>query len=139
MKSQEIRNLKAVAQIILDQRSDTEQFFLEAIDFVKEEARKRSVQNSAKHKSRFPDLITKEKPDQKSKLNPEKLDFNSLSWEDKEKILRILFSKMNAGMPPKDWRTQQHGISPINQKADKSLDDVGAFEHNKPISLNPDN
>jgi hypothetical protein len=34
-------NLKALAQMILDQRSDIEQFFLEAMEQVKEEKRRK--------------------------------------------------------------------------------------------------
>jgi hypothetical protein len=37
-------NLKALAQMILDQRSDIEQFFLEALEQVKEEKRRRLEQ-----------------------------------------------------------------------------------------------
>ena len=29
----------------------------------------------------------------------EKVDLNDLDWEDRERVLRLLFSKMNAGMP----------------------------------------
>jgi hypothetical protein len=30
----------------------------------------------------------------------EKVDLNDLDWEDRERVLRLLFSKMNAGVPP---------------------------------------
>ena len=39
-KNQESSNLKSVCQMILDQRSDIEQFFLEAMEQVKEEKRR---------------------------------------------------------------------------------------------------
>ena len=29
----------------------------------------------------------------------EKVDLNDLDWEDRERVLRLLFSKMNAGAP----------------------------------------
>ena len=41
MKSMESANLKAVTQMILDQRSDIEQFFLESMEQVKEEKRRK--------------------------------------------------------------------------------------------------
>jgi hypothetical protein len=41
MKGIESGNLKAVAQMILDQRSDIEQFFLESMEQVKEEKRRK--------------------------------------------------------------------------------------------------
>ena len=40
-------NLKALAQMILDQRSDIEQFFLEAIEQVKEEKRRKLEQEKS--------------------------------------------------------------------------------------------
>lgn len=30
----------------------------------------------------------------------EKVDLNDLEWEDRERVLRLLFSKMNAGVMP---------------------------------------
>ena len=41
MKIKETQNLKALSQMILDQRSDIEQFFLEALEQVKEEKRRK--------------------------------------------------------------------------------------------------
>lgn len=29
---------------------------------------------------------------------------NDLDWEDRERVLRLLFSKMNAGVPASNWR-----------------------------------
>ena len=39
VKTQELRNVRAICQMVLDQRSDIEQFFLEALEQVKEEKR----------------------------------------------------------------------------------------------------
>lgn len=30
----------------------------------------------------------------------DRVDLNDLEWEDRERVLRLLFSKMNAGVPP---------------------------------------
>jgi len=40
-KNSELRKVKALSQVILDQRSDVEQFFLEALEQIKEEIRKK--------------------------------------------------------------------------------------------------
>ena len=40
-KNTEARKVKALSQVILDQRSDVEQFFLEALEQIKEEIRKK--------------------------------------------------------------------------------------------------
>ena len=49
MKGQEGANLKAVSQMILDQRSDIEQFFLESMEQVKEEKRRKLEAELAKN------------------------------------------------------------------------------------------
>jgi hypothetical protein len=36
----------------------------------------------------------------------EKVDLNDLDWEDRERVLRLLFSKMNAGVPGNAARAQ---------------------------------
>ena len=36
----------------------------------------------------------------------EKVDLNDLDWEDRERVLRLLFSKMNAGVPANAARIQ---------------------------------
>ncbi len=37
--------------------------------------------------------------DSTNKAYAEKVDLNDLDWEDRERVLRLLFSKMNAGVP----------------------------------------
>ena len=34
-----------------------------------------------------------------NKQYSDKVDLNDLDWEDRERVLRLLFSKMNAGVP----------------------------------------
>ena len=41
-KNSEFKQVKALAQVILDQRSEVEQFFLEALEQIKEEIRKKA-------------------------------------------------------------------------------------------------
>ena len=48
-KNSELRKVKALSQVVLDQRSDVEQFFLEALEQIKEEIRKKI---SAERKTR---------------------------------------------------------------------------------------
>ena len=40
----------------------------------------------------------------------EKVDLNDLDWEDRERVLRLLFSKMNAGAPGNAARAQAKQI-----------------------------
>jgi len=85
--------------MILDQRSDIELFFLEALDQVREEIRlKRQDDKSAQL---FPDINNSKDT---NKLPNDKVDLAELDWEDRERVLRLLFSKINTGVPPVHWR-----------------------------------
>jgi len=101
MKLKENKRLKTLSQIILDQRSEIEEFLLETLDHVKEEVRK---QRANERKLKLPEISSRSKLESKRK-DWDKIEFSSLDWEDKEKILRILFSKMNSGLLPANWRT----------------------------------
>ena len=43
VKNKELKQVRALAQVILDQRSEVEQFFLEALEQIKEEIRKKAL------------------------------------------------------------------------------------------------
>ena len=42
VKNKELRNVRALAQVVLDQRAEVEQFFLEALEQIKDEIRKKN-------------------------------------------------------------------------------------------------
>ena len=94
VKNRELRNVRALAQVILDQRSEVEQFFLEALEQIKEEIRKKISQEKKLKKSAGQDV----QPDEAQKPFGDKVDLNDLEWEDRERVLRLLFSKMNSGV-----------------------------------------
>ncbi|OMJ77438.1 hypothetical protein SteCoe_22956 [Stentor coeruleus] len=96
IRSKELKSMKALAQMILDQRSDVEQFFLESLEQIKEEVQKRII---AEGKTKKLPLIN-----QKGKVYSDKVELSDLDWEDRERVLRLLFSKMNMGVPPTNWR-----------------------------------
>lgn len=56
VKLKEHKNLKALSQMILDQRSDVEQFFLESLEQVKEEAKRKRAQDKSTNNAKFPDI-----------------------------------------------------------------------------------
>jgi hypothetical protein len=105
--------------MILDQRSDVEQFFLEALEQVKEEVRKRKEQNK---ESSLPEL--NRSGSRPSNYHPSnnslfggseyyqnlKIRLKDLDWEDRERVLRLLFSKMNSGVPCSNWRNPQANV-----------------------------
>jgi hypothetical protein len=123
MKNRELRHMKHLAQYILDQRSEVEAFFLQALSEVKEKIRGEKI---AQHRQAISEYHTKLRqaneckgpfPDikapatlrdyaklgqgtQQSKIPAgampnRKVQLHELSWEDKEKILRLLFAKIN--------------------------------------------
>ena len=116
LKMKETINLKALAQMILDQRSDIEQFFLEALEQVKEEKRRkleseRNAENQQNQtnsmQKQFTDgLMYMQQQQDKLSQNQQKItvELSDLDWEDRERILRLLFSKMNTGQSASDWR-----------------------------------
>lgn len=132
LKNKELRNLRRLAQTILDQRTDVEQFFLDAMEQVKQEIvnerkRMREQEMKAYHLAlkkangmkgvRFPRLpspATGNSPsdsDQQKHFS-EKVDLRQLTWEDRERVLRLVFAKINgiqsyADATPQDRQDQQ--------------------------------
>ena len=119
LKNTELKNLRALCQMVLDQRSDIEQFFLESIEQVKEEKRLKLEEELSKIAGpKQPDFLPLIEPGSKfSKKNFESLqqqsslqgkkmtvELNDLDWEDRETVLRLLFSKMNTGEQASCWR-----------------------------------
>jgi len=105
---------------MLNQRSEIEQFFLEALEQIKEEIRKKIAIERKQKKSEFGGIMANKaspvvggsvassmmagsqdqsKMGQGNKQYSDKVDLNDLDWEDRERVLRLLFSKMNAGVP----------------------------------------
>lgn len=129
IKNKELRHMKALAATILTQRTETEQFFLEALKEVKELIRHERLMKekelqeqeelnnlnngnslllNTKKKCILPNIKTTSQinlmnqPVSSSKLSKEQLNnlnnitVSDLSFEDKELVLRILFSKINS-------------------------------------------
>lgn len=70
---------------------------MEALEQIKEEIRKKTQIEKKMRKN------GQEPPAEEKSQNPnagEKVDLNDLEWEDRERVLRLLFSKMNAGVVP---------------------------------------
>ncbi|CAK9017981.1 Basal body-orientation factor 1 (Coiled-coil domain-containing protein 176) [Durusdinium trenchii] len=125
LKNKELRNIRGLSQVILDQRTEVEQYFLEALDQVKKEVklqREEDMRNSAYEYNKqlrkaqasnggvqFPAIraSTELKPDNPSLIDHRslgnqlslqqgvKIELRDLSWEDRERVLRLLFAKIN--------------------------------------------
>ena len=80
-RTREVRKLRGLARDIVSQRTDLETFFYEALSYVK-----------TKKGSDILPVITQ----QPSQTVEARVDIAQLSWDDKERVLRILFAKINA-------------------------------------------
>jgi len=121
LKNKELSHIKKLAQTILDQRGEVEQFFLESIEQVKDKILEERESNYRKSLivynkkmreatamggdnggGKFPSIRGRTlaflEPAGPSTLpiNPsKKVDISELGWEDRERVLRILFAKIN--------------------------------------------
>lgn len=57
VRNKEFKHVKGLAQVILDQRSDVETFFLEALEQVKYEYKKREIQEKKKGGATMQEVI----------------------------------------------------------------------------------
>lgn len=81
---------------------------IETMNFIKDEIRKQKMKD---RKVKLPELMGGGGSMRNNKTEPnlhkinDKIAFKNLDWEDREKILRILFSKMNSGKNSTHWRS----------------------------------
>jgi len=130
LKNKELQRIKNLAQTILNQRTEVEQYFLEALEQVKleilrqkKEDHSRAVleyklamrsattgvgvlgrggRTSSVKDVKFPTIRTTNQmypahtsPSRLPSAPSEKVDLKDLSWEDRERVLRLLFAKIN--------------------------------------------
>ena len=126
VKNKELRNVRALSQVVLDQRSEVEQFFLEALEQIKEEIRKKNAlekkqkrtvtqPGASSHMGRGMQeggmanhgASASQASQDPTKAFSDKVDLNDLEWEDRERVLRLLFSKMNAGVQTNSLASRQ--------------------------------
>eukprot|EP00736_Rhodelphis_marinus_P004159 Rmarinus@m.18301 len=115
VKNRELKLVRKLGQEILDQRTEVEQFFLDALSQVKEQIKRKKDEDHKRfvqeyHKQinqatmrkdvKFPTIRRLQdmhpRHDPSSLLSSaKKLDLRELSWEDREQVLRILFARIN--------------------------------------------
>lgn len=153
LKNRELRNLRRLAQTILNQRTDVEQFFLDSLEHVKREVererkekhdrevehyhREMNCAQGIKPSLRFPKLTSPNSPAPRRDSAPpgppqhftEKVDLRQLSWEDRERVLRLVFAKINRSQsyvdmqdsPPETIETPpKHARSPNQREKHRS-------------------
>nr|XP_046164257.1 basal body-orientation factor 1-like isoform X1 [Oncorhynchus gorbuscha] len=123
MREKEMGRVKRLARSIVEQRTELECFFQEALGQVKQEiqasrlqyrqealeAYRRRMSEARSGKKEYPRIRTFHKTPHSSNsvytdleeaekwtnLQSNKVDISELTWEQKEKVLRLLFAKMN--------------------------------------------
>lgn len=133
LKNRELRNLRRLAQTILNQRTDVEQFCLDSLEHVKHEIERERKEKHEReiekyHREvncahgitsslRFPKLTSpsnSQRPLGPPQHFTEKVDLRQLSWTDRERVLRLVFAKIN------------HSQSLINVQGDLSSETTEA-------------
>jgi len=133
IRIKQMKQIRRIAQHILDQRTDLETFFMDALEHVRleisreqEEKRRREVEeynrrikNVLKPKGDGDDSIKNlekevEEEQQRAKKNASKIDITQLSWSDKERVLRVLFAKMNGIVIQGSDGNEKNKITPDN-------------------------
>lgn len=169
LKNKELRNLRRLAQTILDQRTDVEQFFIDALEHVKREIadeRKRAhdleveryhmemkksqgLRTAGSAMSlRFPKLQSPKAGNAtgmaagtsstSGKHYSEKVDLRQLTWDERERVLRLVFAKIN-GMQSFADAESSSPSPPSTSSSRASLDGGGnPMEYDEPpdVSLN---
>ncbi|XP_072618126.1 basal body-orientation factor 1 isoform X1 [Vulpes vulpes] len=137
MKDREMNRIKKLAKNILDERTEVERFFLDALHQVKQQILlsrkhyKHVAQAAFNFKMReayagrtdYPKIRTFDGKEHSTNsvnqdlMEAEKwtdiqgnVDIGDLTWEQKEKVLRLLFAKMNGFVPRK---YSQHSRPPV--------------------------
>ncbi|XP_077781775.1 basal body-orientation factor 1 isoform X1 [Podarcis muralis] len=137
MKEREMSRVKKLARNILDQRTEVEKFFLDALEQVKQEiitsrkcykqvaqdAYQRKMMAAYAGKDEYPKIRTFNNNEHSTNsvqmdlleaekwtnIQKGKLDISDLTWEQKESVLRLLFAKMN-GLKQRKYG---HALVPI--------------------------
>ncbi|NXG41906.1 BBOF1 factor, partial [Psilopogon haemacephalus] len=129
IKDREMNRVKTLAWNIINERTELERFFLDALEHVKQEiisSRKhyrkkaqtayyRKMMEACAGKEEFPKIKTfksninstnsvyrdLEEAEERywEKIKFEKVDISELTWEQKEQVLRLLFARMNGANP----------------------------------------
>lgn len=156
LKTKEMNRVKKLAKNILDQRGDMENFFLESLEYVKGEIVRNRTQyrrdaEAAYHqriraaqagKAEYPkirtfrntknstnDIFSDIKEAEKWNSVDTTVDISDLTWEQREKVLRLMFAKMN-GHTSQKLSAKTRPLPPIEGNAEHNLitSDIGNKE-----------
>ena len=101
LKTKEVSHMKRLAAIILQKRNEVETFLLDSIEFVKAEIGRRRAEEERsmpRSRGRLP-ALNASKPSNLPASAEEHIDIRDLTWDDRERVLRLLFAKINNSAP----------------------------------------
>lgn len=134
LKAKEFRKMKRLAQTILDQRSDTETFFNEALDrvrhekmsMVREAERQEKVdfnrqvrEANLRNGKRFPTIRKTAENQEKERPAAGPITFRNLTLGDRERILELLFARINNQQRELRARGEQPVVDHMEDEVDK--------------------
>ncbi|KAF0973227.1 hypothetical protein FDP41_008434 [Naegleria fowleri] len=143
VRNRELNHIRKIGKRLLEQRTELEMFFNEALGTVKEQLKNPPSSNVVTYaKTQEGGQINQSLPPiSKSPVLPPdsqhpQPSFPSLSWQDKEKVLKILFDKIN-GIPSKNPNSAQPPNKPhLNNSFQDSPKPVKLKLQNSLASLN---
>jgi len=126
LKSKELTHMKRLASIILQKRNEVETFLLDSIELVKGEVQRRRAEEERtmpRSRGRLPQL-TGARPSNLPASPEEHIDIRDLTWDDRERVLRLLFAKINNAAPfPQMPPHPLHDDGPLGRMAGDPADD----------------
>jgi len=103
LKSKELANVKRLAQLILEKRNEVETFLLESIEEVKAQIAKERPplpkHGVGARRGVLPHIDRKAGTSNLPRSFEEHVDISELTWSDRERVLRLLFAKINNSEP----------------------------------------
>ena len=130
LKCKELCQVKQAARIILQQRSDVETFFLDALAFVRkhvssEKLRRKVIERLPPITGNNMSMVERSSLSQNEQSCT--VDVSELAWEQKEQVLRMLFAQMNG---KNVFSKKQSSVSDEKSKKDNSqiLEDLNSSE-----------
>lgn len=123
LKTRELKNIRRLAQQVLFQRSDVESFLLNSLHAVKKEVERGSLRPGNNNSSNHHTIAgggTVNVGGGGLGATGGGLDLKELSWEDRERVLRLLFAKIN------NQSAQQHFANLPSHPLGEMVEVVGA-------------
>ncbi|KAL6746692.1 flagellar/basal body protein [Haematococcus lacustris] len=95
LKTRELKNVRRLAQEVLLQRSDVETFLLSSLHLVRKEIERNSLATRNTQQQQPQQQAAGAGQGSDTSLTAGRLDMKDLPWEDRERVLRLLFAKIN--------------------------------------------